>query len=297
LTRTNHIRWNHLHLDIPQHWDVIVKARRHLILENDLKPIAELRWQPPGKHAGPLSGKKIARQLAPGTDCSRSEVLTDLLPARFRSKFAVESFALDHSSEDTVLLLTCKSCTTTLLIRVYGKSLESFQSHPFVLESLNCHPDPPESVKWQIQDFFFSLPEGFELERSSFRFGLTTLCFRSSEAELRLCRLAPASQHLQQNSLAALFQTFCGARPGHQRDADPSALHYHYAPKLPEYLWGRIRRKKLYQAASFTHIPHHDRILGYSIRSKRPIANSVKTMIEDGYGIIQKKKAADLPDS
>jgi len=179
LTRINHIRWNHLHLDIPGQWDVIVKDRHQLILENNLKPIAELRWQPPGKYAGPLSGEKIARQLTPGTDSSRSEVLTDLLPARFRSKFAVESFALDHSPEDTVLLLTCKSCPTTLLIRVYGKSLESFQTHPLVLDSLNCHPDPPESEKWQIQDLFFCLPVGFELERSSFRFGLITLCFKS----------------------------------------------------------------------------------------------------------------------
>ncbi len=297
MTRIDHIRWNHLHLDIPRHWDVIVKDRRHLILENDLKPIAELRWQPPGKHAGPLSGEKIARQLAPGTDCSRREVLIDLLPARLLTNFAVETFALDQSAKDTVLLLTCNSCATTLLIRVYGKSLESFQTYPFVLESLNCHPDPPESVKWQIQDFFFSVPEGFDLERSSFRFGLTTLCFKSDEAELHLCRLAPASQHLQQNSLAALFQSFSGARPENQMVADPSNLHYHYAPKLPEYLWGRIRRKKLYQAASFTHFPRHDRILGYSIHCKRPIETRVKAMIKDGYGIIQKKKAADLPDA
>lgn len=297
MTRINHIRWNHLHLDIPHHWDVIVKDRRHLILENNLKPIAELRWQPPGKYSGPTGVEKIARQLAPGKSCSKKEGPTESLPASLRKEFAVETFALDHSAEDTVHLLTCKSCATNLLIRVYGELQQSFQPYPFVLDSLNCHPDPTESARWQIQDFFFSLPDGFELERSSFRFGLTTLWFKSGDAELRLCRLAPASQHLQQNSFAALFQSFCGARPENQMGADPSTLHYGYTPKLVEYLWGRIRRKKLYQASSFIHFPHHDRILGYSICSKNPIEAWVKAMVEDGYGIIQEEKAADVPDA
>ncbi|MGI9537754.1 MAG: hypothetical protein ACR2PB_11845 [Desulfocapsaceae bacterium] len=296
MTRINHIRWNHLHLDIPQHWDVIVKDRRHLILENDLKPIAELRWQPPGKNTGAISGEKIARQLA-GKSCTKRGELSGLLPASLRTRFAVETYSLDHSIEDTVLLLSCNSCTTTLLLRVYGKSVESFRTYPFVLESLNCHPDKSEIARWQIQDFFFSLPEGFELERSSFRFGLTTLCFNSTEAELILCRLAPASQHLQHSSLSALFQSFCSALPEHQVVANPSTLFYHYEPKLAEYLWSRIRRKKVYQTSSFVHFPHYDRILGYSIRSKRPIETWVKAMIDDGYGIIQQKKAANLSDA
>lgn len=294
---TSQIRWNHLHLDIPHHWEVIVKDKRHLILEHELKPVAELRWQPAGRNRSGPSSKKIARQLDPGHRWSRRPELIDSAPISLRSKFSVEIFVSDHASEGTVLQLTCKSCATILLINIHDASLHFLEAYPFVFESLNCHPSESEIANWQIQDFFFSLPDGFALDRSSFRFGLTTLRFTTKESELYLCRLAPASQHLQQNSLSALFQSFSSAPPAYQQSDAPSALHFRYEPKLIEYLWSRIRRRKLYQVSSFIHFSSHDRILGYSIKSRKPIEPWVQTMMEDGYGIIEKKEEADTPDA
>ena len=297
MTPTIPIRWNHLHFKIPDQWEVIVKDKRHLILEHQLKPIAELRWQPPGKHSRHLAGEKIARQLEPGGRLSKSVDMGGVVTDSLKNKFSIESFSLaDSSSEDAILLLTCRSCATTLLIRIYSASLTTFTTSPVVLESLNCHPEPAEQACWQIQDFYFSLPDGFELERSSFRFGLTSLSFTSATAELRLCRLAPASQHLQRSSLATLFQSFSSAPPDQQTAAEPLTLHYHHAPTLAEYWWGRVRRKKLYQASSFVHFPHHDRILGYSINSRDPIETGVQTMLEESYGIIQEKEATTGSD-
>ena len=196
-----------------------------------------------------------------------------------------------------MLQLTCKSCATILLINIHDTSIAFLKTYPFVFESLNCHPSELEIANWQIQDFFFSLPDGFTLDRSSFRFGLTTLRFTTKESELYLCRLAPASQHLQQNSLPALFQSFSSAPPPYQQSDVPSTLHFRYEPKLIEYLWSRIRRKKLYQVSSFVHFSRHDRILGYSIKSRKPIEPWVQTMMENGYGIIEEKEEADTPDA
>ena len=297
MTRTTPIRWNHLHLDIPEQWDVIVKDKRHLILEQELRPIIEMRWQPPAQKSRGDAGEKIAKQLEPGRIFTRRQGQNGALPAGLNDKFKVDTFRLDNSPEDTVLLLTCKSCATALLIRIYHRSIGTFEAFAPVLGSLNCHPDPAALAGWQIQDFYFSIPAGFELQSSSFRFGLTSLNFTSSAAELRLCRLAPASQHLQQNSLSALFQSFSSAPPEKQTAAQPSTLHFRHVPTLSEYLWGRIRRKKPYQTSSFIHFPHHDRIFGYSIRSRTPIETWVETMLEEGYGIIPKEEAAAGPDA
>ncbi len=289
---TTSIHWNNLLLDIPDRWEVIVNSTHHLIFEKNLKPLAELRWQAPLKKSRQDGGESIARQLEPGGLYSRRDDSATLFPAYLQNKFTIKTYYLDNDSEEMVLLLTCKQCKTTLLVRIYRASPEGLKEFFAVFASLNCHPDSEEQGKWQILDFYFSLPQGFELERSSFRFGLTTLYFKSNDAELYLCRLAPASHHLQQHSLAALFQSFGSAPPEEQIVVDQFTLCYRQSPGLVKHLWSKIRRKKIYQTSRFVHFPHHDRILGYSIRSRRPIEAWVEKMLEDGYGIVQEKEKA-----
>ena len=285
-----HIRWNGLHLEIPEHWDVIVKDARHLILERDLKPVLELRWQPVGLSKSSNAIERIVSQFSAGSDSRLQSELIDLLPASLTARFTVQTFTLDRSSNGSVVLLTCSGCATLILVRIYAESLIGAVEIPTILASLDCHPDSSELALWQIQDFSFRLPDGFKLETSSFRFGITKLLFRSVSSDLELCRLAPASQHLQQNQFSALFQAFSSAPQENQMAVDPSTLRYTYAPKVIEYLWSRIRRKKVYQSASFVHFPLHDRILGYSIRSNRPIESEMELVIEESYGIIQKEE-------
>ena len=297
MTRTTPIRWNCLHLALPDSWEVIVKNSRHLILEKDLKPVAELRWQTPSPRHRQVDGDRIARQLEPGGHFVSRPDLVDSLPARVGRKFTIETFSLDDDSPQAVHLLICKKCSTPVLIRIYSTLSDILDDYALVLDSLDCHPEQDERGKWQIQDFHFTLPDGFELERSSFRFGLSALYFTSATAALHLCRLAPASHHLQTSSLADLFQSFSSARPEQQTADNPQSLRYRHVPNLGERFWGRIRRKKLYQASHFVHFPHHDRILGYSILSRKPIENRIETLLEDGYGIVQEKETATSPDA
>lgn len=287
-----HIRWNGLHLEIPEYWDVIVKDARHLILERDFKPILELRWQPVGSSKSSNAVEHIVSHFSSEAERHPEPELSDLLPANLASRFTVQSFDLDPSAKGSVMLLTCSGCATLILVRIYADSRTGVVEIPTILESLDCHPTSSELALWQIQDFRFRLPDGFNLETSSFRFGITTLLFRSVSSELELCRLAPASQHLQQNQFSALFHAFSSAQPEKQMAADPSTLKYTYTPKMIEYLWSRVRRKKVHQSASFVHFPLHDRILGYSIRSNRPIKSEIESMLEESYGIIQKEETA-----
>ncbi len=297
MTQTTPIRWNNLHLELPDTWEVIVKGPRHLILEKDLKPLAELRWQPPSPRHRQVEGEQIARQLEPGGHFISKPDLVASLPAEISRKFSVDTYALDDESAQAVHLLLCKECGTPVLIRIYSTAPDILRKYGQVLNSVDCHPSPEKRDKWRIQDFYFTLPDGFELERSAFKFGLSALNFTSSAASLHLCRLAPASHHLQNSSLTTLFQSFSGARPEQQTAVDPLSLRYRRIPNLAESLWGRIRRKKVYQISSFGHFPHHDRILGYSIQSRRPIETWMETLLESGYGIVQKEETAAGPDA
>ena len=287
---TSSIRWNNLHLDIPGKWEVIVKSTHHLIFEENLKPLFEIRWQAPLKRSKLVEGKDIIRQLEPGDHYSPHADASELLPARLTSNFTTETYYLESDSKQMVLLLTCKDCHTVLLVRIYSSSDQGLKEVAAVLASLNCHPTPEEQNKWQILDFHFSVPEGFELERSSFRFGLTMLQFKSDATELQLCRLAPASHHLQRSSLAALFQSFSSAPPELQTTAAQDTLTYHHVPSVAVHLWSKIRRKKVHQASRFVHYPLHDRILGYSIRSRKPIEARVEEILKNGYGIVQEEE-------
>ncbi|MBT8328474.1 MAG: hypothetical protein HKP52_08055 [Desulfofustis sp.] len=290
---TTPIRWNNLHLDIPDRWEVIVKSTHHLIFEKNHKPLFEIRWHAPLKRSRQNRGETIARQLEPGGHYSRQSDSAELFPVHLRNRFSIETYCLENDIEEMVLLLTCKHCGTVVLVRIYRSSAHGLKEFTAVLTSLNCHPDSEERVKWQILDIYFSLPAGFDLEHSSFRFGLTTLYFkRGNHTELYLCRLAPASHHLQQSSLAALFHSFSSALPALQTEVDQTTLSYHHVPSLAVHLWSQIRRKKPHQASRFVHFPHHDRILGYSIRSRKPIETWVEEILRDGYGIVQEKEKA-----
>ena len=194
------------------------------------------------------------------------------------------------------LLLNCRTCRTVVLLRLYQGSIEQVQAHPFVLTSLNCHPEAEDRGRWQIQDFFLTVPVGFALDSSSFQFGVSRLMFKTASAELQFLRLAPASNHLEHSSLADLFQSFCSAPPDRQVTADPYRLRYHQVPTFTQQILSRLKRGRPYQSASFSYFPDHDRILGYSVRSVRPLTGNIESDLHNGYGIVQEKETSGSTD-
>ncbi len=285
-----HIHWNRLHFDIPEDWEVIVKDGRHLILEAELKPLLEIRWQPPGPKRSQTTIDKIAGQIQQETGYLQRPELLEHLSANLQANFSVQGFDQGQALVEPTLLLTCSTCATIILIRLYHNALSSLTAQPRVFNSLCCHPRDEEKRIWRIQDFFFWLPDGFELDASAFQFGLTNLHFKSKTTDLTFCRLATAARHLSKNSLEVLFESLCSASLEEQVADGPATLRYRHDPHPVQRLWSRLRRRKSYQAAKLAHFPTEDRILGYTIRSFRPIEESLNTMIENGYGIVQEKK-------
>lgn len=292
MTCISRIHWNGLSVDIPKRWEVIVKDIRHLILEKDLKPLLEIRWQPGHKGRSPGSIDKISARFGRGAGYSPSPQAIDGVVSRLNSRYEVQGFTLNDAPEISAVMLVCRHCAATILMRLYPGALESLKADPFILDSLLCHDDDGEQQRWQIQGFYFEVPEEFELSNCSFRFGLTSLFFSSKAAELNFCRLAPASEHLKASGLAALFESLCSAPLEDQVAVDPFTLRFQRAPGSAERIWSAVRRKKVYRAAALSHFPDSDRIVGYTIRSRRPIGTGLQSSIENGYGIVQQKETA-----
>ncbi len=290
MTCISRIRWNGLIIDIPKRWEVIVKDSRHLILEKDLKPLLEIRWQPGGRGRSIGSIDKIAARFSKDSGYSPSSPAGDGVVSRLSNRYDVQSFTLNHAPEVSAVMLVCRNCAATILMRLYPGALESLENDPFVLDSLLCHDDDGDQQRWQIQDFYFKVPEEFELGSCSFRFGLTSLFFSSKAADLSFCRLAPASEHLKTTGLAALFESLYAAPVEDQRAVDPFTLRFYCTPGGVERLWSSVRRKKVYRAATLSHFPDNDRILGYAISSRHPIGPGLQASIENGYGIVQEKE-------
>lgn len=280
------IYWNHLKLSIPASWETIVKKPRHLILEHNLTPFLEIRWQQPGKHTSRKQSKAILKQFNQPPSSSSEQQERQVLPDFLSKRYDVTVLENKQHSIPS-RLLTCRECGTTILVGLHRKSFDWLIQNTSVFESLICLHENKETEYWQIQDFFFTIPSGFELDSCSFQFGISDLIFKNKQADLRICRLAPASEHMKQHGFSELFASFCSAPLESIQVVDERTVHYHKVPTMLERFWQRIRKKRSFTQASFNHFPDDNRILGYMVAGNHPPAVDWGTQLENGYGIIQ----------
>jgi hypothetical protein len=290
------IRWNQLKLDLTGSFNVITKAPRHLILEEQLRPFLEIRWQPPAGRNEARHSSRILKDFEREIDRELQLLPVDSLPEKLRLNYQVQAFNWDGSPVAQVLLLTCSHCQTHILLRCYRDAFERLCRNPPILEGLRCHLLPGEGDWWHIADVSIMIPEGFVLESCSFRFGLSDLRFKHRATDLHLCRLAPASTHLKQHDFGTLFESFALAPQEDQQVIDAQSRCYRCSPKVGRRLLGRLRKRKGYCTASFKHYPRQDRIIGYSLRSSSPIDQTIETELQESYGIIEEEKGSTDTD-
>lgn len=283
------IHWNRLTLSIPASWETIVKSPRHLIFEHELSPLLEIRWKKAGKKGKRASRRHtetIVKQFDHPPTPSGVQNCHPEISASLSKHFDITVLDMNPDGVPSLLLI-CRKCGTTILIGLHRKSFEWLGKNTAVLKSLHCRHGGEETEYWQIQDFFFSIPDGFELDSCSFQFGISNLLFKNKQADLRICRLAPASEHLNRSDFKALFAAFCSAPLESMQVVDVRTLRYHTSPAIIDQIWQRLRKQRPFRQASFSHFPDSDRILGYMIAAKHPPSADVEEQLENGYGIIQ----------
>lgn len=285
------IGWNGLSLAIPASWDTIVRDDRHLIFEQELRPVLELRWELPSSNSyGPTQGERIIAQLQ--KEAGRTLIPAD--PPRsligFTPDYHIQCFNPPSSSTGECALLTCITCGAPILLKFYSDFYHQVVTDPKIIGSLTCWHAKGTDSQWAVHDISFRLPQGFSLDSHSFRFGLSSLSFSTRTSQLTLCRLAPASEHLKRNSFQELFASFSKSDPEQHEIIDEHTLQYAGVPGIGARLIGRLGRRKLFVVARFKHISQHDRIIGFRLESSQPIQPDTVQTIQDSYGIIQEEK-------
>lgn len=288
------ISWNGLSLSIPPSWDTIVRHDCHLICEQELHPALELRWQLPssdraGRHDR-HEGKQAEKIIAQLQNESGRPLMAVGPPQSLKTVtdgYHIQCFAPSSSAPSECALLSCVTCGTPVLLKFYPRGYEQVINDPAIIGSLVCwHADKGDS-HWAIQDISFKLPHGFRLDSYSFRFGLSRLSFTAGSSQLTLCRLAPASEHLKRTSFQELFTTFSTSPPAEQEIIDRHTIQCTRVPGIGKRFYARFRRQKPFVVARFSHLPEHDRIIGFLLESSQPISFDTVQLLQDDYGIIQ----------
>lgn len=281
------IAWNGLRLIIPQQWETIVRDNRHLIFEEDLHPLLELRWQP--SSIGGDNEKKTAAILAQ-LEKETGTPLTLITPpaplGALQKIYDVAAFSLGTSGFVDGAVLICQSCATIILLGFFSGAEDWLANKSSPFQTLGCHLPQGKEPTWAIQDVSFQLPEDFHLDTYSFPFGMSRISFKSSSTDVVFFRLAPASTHLKQSSFEELFRRFNDSTHPIEKSAREYSLVSRYSPHLLQHFLARFKRKKPFTWSHFQHLPECDRILGLHLTALRPIKQELTDFLLSNYGVI-----------
>ena len=282
------IGWNGISCLLPEDWNVIVKGNAHLIIEHNLQPILEFRW-----HSGSFSSAKpshsdrILSRLREET----GKTLELLNPPGFLDGLAkayeVQAFRLDEHLSPAGAILTCRKCSTPILLQFFDTPTSSVERFRLFFATFSCCQPAMGNSNWAIEDLRFKIPDAFTLDTYSFSLGLARLSFKTRAASLKLIRLSSGSKHIRQHTFEQLFANFHGAVPDHATRLDDSTLILDVSPSLRDYLLKTVTRKKIYRWAKFSYCPEKDKILGIRLESSRPLDREQIGFISKNYEFIQ----------
>lgn len=262
--------WNGLQFRRSPAWEAIVAGPRHLLIENGLQPIMEIRWDTSGKSSVDQVIRAATGQLTDGDGTVQRMVN---LPEPFDSlQFnGISGLSWHDDLSLDGLVWQCPTCRTVLFCHL---SLEGASSHAVaeLLKTMRCHQAPEEDSLWAVQDFRLSLPPGYTFIDSTFTAGFSRLAFTGHDAQLQFCRLAPASARLVQNSLHELLTSMLASRD-RQEILTHSIEHceLHTVPATARRLMAKLSRKPVFTWGSIWHDARHNRLLSLIAESRRPI--------------------------
>lgn len=260
--------WNGLSCTTPADWEATVKGPTHLIFEQRLQPILELRWDPAASRLSPEKRiqtifSRLQRESGGALLPLKQPEIAGTLPEGW--VFMVYGRGATRAEG---LIAACVRCATPLLIRFFEPVGSGMLPAVSFIQSLSCSNCQPGEQRWSIQDISFTVPEEFSLDTFSFDFGLSRVSFNSPHSRLEYCRLAPASEHLREASLSELFAVFCNCAPDGQTVINERELSARTKPAgLIERIRNKLKRNRGYQLAYFNHVPGRDRILGTRLES------------------------------
>ncbi len=282
------VGWNGIHFHLPQDWDVTVKGNCHLIIEQALQPFLEFRWQKKGHHPSKKSHAEfILSQLHKETKKRPQIIESPQFLQPLPPHFEVSAFSLDGLADPSGAVITCRNSGTLILFQFFNITPSSAKSLLCFFKTFNCCMEDEQNSSWSIDDLTFLLPQHFTLDRYSFSLGLTQFHFKSRGSDLKLCRLATASKHLERSTFKNLFAHFNGGDPENCTVIDNNTLVMNSSPSLGDRLLWAIKRKKIHHWGKFCYFTDQDKILGLYLASSQPLDRDQVTLLDRNYGFVQ----------
>lgn len=265
------IGWNDLRFSLPAAWEVIVAGPRHLLVEDRLQPMVEIRWERDGAASTESVYLGAVRQLAG----SGRTVARRVPPEPYRTTLAhldVTGLSWQHERQLDGLVWQCRQCGTIIFCSLGDASREAGSAVARLLASLDCRHEPGEPALWSVQDFRLLLPPGYSYVDSTFAAGLSRLAFSGHNLQLQFCRLAPASARLGVGSLACHLRTMLGSPETEEILTETEQAHeQRNRPSAGRRLMARLARKPVFRWGRIWHDSAHDRLLSLVAASSRPI--------------------------
>lgn len=279
------IGWNNVQLALPNGWEAIVSGDRNLLIEQNFKPLIDLRWETDngGRDVEEIF-LSIQRVLGKRTSCpvEKVPVPTELSLLAEKTNCIAFSWSAaegpscqDRRQAINGLLWHCPDCATILIAQLYHHPKVALTQFAPVLSSIHCHPaegENTDSTYWSIQDFRLTLPASCTMTAHSFQAGLTRLTFQEQDMRLHFCRLAPAKQRLQQAPMARLLTNLLGEDTTYQGLNHSSHLYECIsAPPLTQQMLKRLKRQHPFRWGRIWHDEQANRLLSVLAESRSPI--------------------------
>jgi len=271
------VAWNGVRFKTPANWEIVQIGTRHLILENEMVPVMEVKW---GPVKGRFSHKAHLKRLAAIHSKSvKGSIAEWFLPPHWQtalSGFEISGFVWQgEAAIGRGAILFCPVCRNAALIQFfrYGSS----DQEKTVVAVLNSFRDHRQDglVRWSVFDIRATLPETLKLTKFRFDAGKFDLGFAHGKQSTHLHRWAPAAALLNQGDLVAFAQKvpeFSAGQPRPQVIDGYDALDWWVSPASE---WQR-RMSRLKPNSSFFwyriwHVTEKNRILGIRSESKYPL--------------------------
>ena len=286
------VAWNGIRFKTPAKWEIVQIGTRHLILENDLVPVMEVKWGPVKGH---FSHKAHLKRLAALHSRSvKGRVAEWFLPPHWQNALAgFETSGFLWQGEAAIgrgAIIFCPVCRNASLIQFFRyNSSDQEKILSAVLKSFRDHRQN-DLVLWSVFDIRVTLPETLRLTKYRFDVGRFELGFTHGRQSTHLHRWAPAAALLDGGDLlgfAGTVSEFSAGQPQPLLDDSCDALAWCLSP---ESAWQR-RLSRLKLNSSFFwyriwHIKKKNRILGIRSESKYPLDSKLLDRISTVYECI-----------
>ncbi|MFN2354118.1 MAG: hypothetical protein ABR512_06305 [Desulfopila sp.] len=285
-TEYRRIAWNGIALDVPFSWEAKVTGLCHLNFECNFKAVFELRWQKAKagdveRFVGTFTERyeKLAERTLHAVEPSAQTI-------SLFDDFEIRNYCIEGDSRPALIFLYSRQNALFVVLRLYRHPQIR---HPLQqIQSLQCDTLHDRPSSWAIQDFQVSVPPRFELSSYTMKAGFTALHLNRGKTELRLCRLAPASQRLKLQSLEEILTSLLGdSNGGAIESPSDNECFYATSPGLLSQVMLRFKRKKPFRRARLWYDSAADRIFGVFMEDIAPLGNSPHDDICESYEIAE----------